>query len=353
MHKPEYYISLFLGLYFSFNLTTSGQEISSPDQPFYLKGHIKNYKGQFVRLIFTHEDRSRTEDTVYLDNGRFYFKRKIPETTRVILSADKPSQFSIRLFIEPNSEMDIVLESFESGQFSVTGSETQAEAERYAIKTKDLKDLDQLLGYAINYAIKNPHSFFAITKLDDMSSELSPELKDSLYQNLTPEIKRSLPGRSFLQKLEKEKEVAVGKVAKNFKSLDLAGDSLSLYNYDNYVLLDFWASWCIPCREYHPKLIEIHNAFNKRGLDIIGIASDDNHKDKWRRAVEEDRIGLWKHVLIGKNTNMDISNLYDIHLFPTKILINPDGIIIGRYVGSKDHERFYQDLEEIFGSAYK
>jgi len=130
-----------------------------------------------------------------------------------------------------------------------------------------------------------------------------------------------------------------------FASQELRGTPLSLSDYKGkYVLLDFWASWCVPCRKGNPHLLSLYSQYKDKGFEIIGISDDDNNHDAWKKAVEKDSIDVWKHVLRGLkwdgkgnfDRSNDISDNFGIHSLPTKILIDPNGVIIGRYGGGGD-----------------
>ncbi|MNE72996.1 Thiol-disulfide oxidoreductase ResA [compost metagenome] len=122
------------------------------------------------------------------------------------------------------------------------------------------------------------------------------------------------------------------------------------------MLLDFWASWCAPCRKGNPHLISLYSKYKDKGLEIIGISDDDSNLAAWKKAVEQDKIGIWKHVLRGlKRTSKgydkseDISEPYAIHSLPTKILVDKNGVIIGRYGGGGENdEAMDKKLAEIF-----
>ena len=115
----------------------------------------------------------------------------------------------------------------------------------------------------------------------------------------------------------------------------------------NCVLLDFWASWCVPCRNSSPHLLELYRQYHDKGFDIIGIADDDNKPDEWKKAVAKDNVGVWHHILRGidrkkiqngEDNPNDISETFGVHSLPTKILIDKDGKIIGRYDKGTDEE---------------
>jgi thiol-disulfide isomerase/thioredoxin len=146
----------------------------------------------------------------------------------------------------------------------------------------------------------------------------------------------------MLKEIQNLQSGSPGSKAFAFAKKDINGQDLSLaeYNGKKYVLLDFWASWCVPCRKGNPHLLSLYSKYKDKGLEIIGIADDDSAQAAWKRAVEQDKIGVWKHVLRGlKRTSTgydrseDTSEGYGIHSLPTKILIDKNGIIIGRYGG--------------------
>jgi thiol-disulfide isomerase/thioredoxin len=121
-----------------------------------------------------------------------------------------------------------------------------------------------------------------------------------------------------------------------------------------YVLLDFWASWCVPCRQGNPHLKELYQKY-KDDLVVVCVSDDDSAPDKWRAAVEQDGLHDFYHVLRGLkrvpgggfNRSGDIDELYGIRALPTKILIDNSGTIVARY--GSNGAALDARLEEIFG----
>jgi thiol-disulfide isomerase/thioredoxin len=135
-----------------------------------------------------------------------------------------------------------------------------------------------------------------------------------------------------------------GNMAADFTVADTAGKPISLADYKGkYVLLDFWASWCPPCRESNPHLVELYKLYQKKGLNIIGIAWDDDTKEAWKKAMIKDSLTEWPNVLCGVGSDNDIGEKYAIHFVPTKILIDPDGKIIGRFGDNNIHADIFMD----------
>ncbi len=164
-----------------------------------------------------------------------------------------------------------------------------------------------------------------------------------------------MPSAEEIKKLESG---SPGSKAAAFKAKDINGEQLSLSDFKGkkYVMIDFWASWCVPCRKGNPHLISVYNKYKEKGFEIIGVANDDNAVEAWKKAVAQDKIGIWKHVLSGYKRNASeaekgeyINERYGIHTLPTKILIDKNGIIIGRYGGGgEDDAAMDKKLEEIF-----
>lgn len=204
----------------------------------------------------------------------------------------------------------------------------------------------------------NPGSYVSANLLFSYLTSFSLEEADELYQGLLPEIRNSQSGKKAGDKIASIKGGSVGSKASVFTSIGIDGQSLSLADFKGlYVLLDFWASWCVPCRKGNPHLIQVYNTYHDKGFEIIGIASDDSTPDAWRKAVTDDQIHIWKHVLSGLKKRSDgeydrsgyISGSYGISTLPTKILIDPNGMIVGRYGsnGGTDAD-LDKKLQEIF-----
>jgi thiol-disulfide isomerase/thioredoxin len=212
----------------------------------------------------------------------------------------------------------------------------------------------------VAYIVANPSSILSAYILEGL--KISVAEKEEMYRMLSLEVRKSLPGLVVRESIEFMRRGLIGSVAAKFIGQGIGGDTVRLSDYrGRYVLLDFWGSWCKPCRAGHPHLLELYAKYKASGFEIIGIADDDRNPDAWRKAVKDDEIGEWKHILRGLdmekfargdtnylNYPYEISaSKYGISAYPTKILIDPSGMIIGRYGGNAvDLDR---KMEEIFG----
>ncbi len=314
--------------------------------PFQLNGKLLSHD-KIVLLSYQTEEKHMV-DTAKVKDGEFVFSGNIKEPTWAYLGREKPGEYTLEFYLEPGRSMTISADSIGDPNYVFSGSYTQEEAEQYRKQTKSFSSLDENIDFALNYAKNNPDSYIIVQKLNLFSSNLSLKQKEVLYTNLSPKIKKSVQGSAFLKKIINERAVLPGQPSKLFEARDMGGDIVKLLDYKGkYVLLDFWASWCIPCRNLHPDLIKTFTRFHDKGFEIVGVSSDTD-ANLWQQAIQQDQINLWKHVMDAYGTKNDIGELYDIHLLPTKVLINPNGLIVGRYVGSNQHEQLLKDLEKYF-----
>ncbi len=203
------------------------------------------------------------------------------------------------------------------------------------------KLVSQLTIVQLNFIRNNPSSYLSLDGLTSKlknSAELPYDTIESLFNNLNKNIQNSTDGKKFKLLLVDKKKSGVGSLANDFKVRDINNKEISLSDFRNkkYVLLDFWASWCKPCREDMPFLKKIYKVYREKDLEIIGISKDDD-LSSWKKAVEMDSTQNWKQISVPLNIqDKDISaitNKYFVYGIPVKILINKEGIIIGRWTG--------------------
>ncbi len=164
---------------------------------------------------------------------------------------------------------------------------------------------------------------------------------EKLYASLSANVKATPSGDNVADGIglgRAEENAEAGKAAADFVKNDMDGHPVRLSDYKGkYVLLDFWGSWCGPCRASHPHLKEINGKYGPRGLVVIGIAEErTENKTAWLKAIKEDGLP-WTQIMNeeGKKQS-DVVQLYGIKGFPTKILIGPDGKIIVRVEGATE-----------------
>lgn len=200
------------------------------------------------------------------------------------------------------------------------------------------------------FAQQNPGSYISMMALE-MYSAYGADYADiaPLYEALTPEIKGTDQGKEFGERLPKLKAVALGEMAPLFTEADTAGKMVSLQSFrGKYVLVDFWASWCGPCRRENPNVVKAFNKYKDKNFAILGVSLDrENGKQKWLDAIHKDKL-TWTQVSDLHFWKSKEADLYAVRGIPANFLIDPNGKIIAKSL----HGFELQDkLAEIFGKA--
>lgn len=139
--------------------------------------------------------------------------------------------------------------------------------------------------------------------------------------------------------------IPVGSAAKNFALPDTSGNLITYDRYKGkYVLLDFWASWCIPCRKENPNLVNAYKQFHPKGLEIIGISLDSS-AIAWKDAIRKDGL-TWMQISDLKGWEVSAAKDYNITALPYNLLISPEGKVIAKLLKG---ERLLNELTKIFG----
>lgn len=151
-----------------------------------------------------------------------------------------------------------------------------------------------------------------------------------LFNKLTTRIKRTKLGASIQLKLDEQRIVQLGETLPDFSAQDTLGRTVNLSDFrGKYVLVDFWASWCVPCRRENPNLVKIYEDYKAKGFEIVAVSLDDR-RDEWIKAIEKDRLN-WFHVsdLAGPKKSA-LAKQYSIEGVPDNFLLDREGKIIGR-----------------------
>jgi peroxiredoxin len=179
-------------------------------------------------------------------------------------------------------------------------------------------------------------SFYAVTSLDQNKYE--PQLV--VYaENIKDNFKGNLAVQQFLKQMEEIKPLSVGHKAPEFTIAGLDGKPIKLADYKGkYVLLDFWASWCGPCRQEMPNVVKQYAAYKGKGLEILGISLDEE-RQPWEKAVKDMNM-TWAQASELQKWNGPTEKLYRIQAIPANYMIDPQGIIVAKNLTGPDLEKF-------------
>jgi peroxiredoxin len=150
--------------------------------------------------------------------------------------------------------------------------------------------------------------------------------------------------KEFIELVDKMKSIAVGQVAPEIALPNPQGEVVKLSSLrGKYVLVDFWAKWCGPCRKENPNVVRAYKKYNKFGFEVFGVSLDRNKQD-WVQAIEEDGL-TWTHVSDLKFWQSEAARLYNINAIPFSLLLDPNGVIIAKNLRGAALD---DKLEELF-----
>lgn len=176
-------------------------------------------------------------------------------------------------------------------------------------------------------------------------SDRDLKLMDAMAEALRNKYPKAELTRQLIVKVEAAKRIAIGAVAPEFQIRNTDGVAVDLKSYrGKYTLVDFWASWCGPCRQESPTLVRLYNAFRDRGFEILTV-SIDTDEAKWKNAVKKDGF-TWQSVSELSGYSGPTSSLYSISAIPSSFLLDREGRIVAKNLRGKDLER---KLGELMG----
>jgi thiol-disulfide isomerase/thioredoxin len=186
-----------------------------------------------------------------------------------------------------------------------------------------------------SFIFSHPDSYVTLDLImANKTSVIDPETFGRYYDALSKRVLTSFTGQKLTAKYDKAKQIAIGK-AVDFIQTDDKGNEFKLSSLrGKYVLVDFWASWCVPCRAENPHLLKAYNQLKTKGFEIVGISLDET-KSAWLNAVKHDGMP-WIQVSDLKGFKTEIAVKYGIAAIPQNFLINPEGIIIAKNLRGED-----------------
>jgi len=327
---------------------------------FILKGRIEGVNSGMLSLIYTNCFSQYIRDTVNIINEHFEFQGYINEPTKADLIVEENSS-QITIFLEP-CKMEVFIPIGKSDDIKLTGSKTQEEFNKL-----------KLFNTGFDFIKAEPLSYVSLYILDNylFSGNYDSDMLDSLnilFNSLGTLIQNSKRGKEIKWELGKRGKNKIGSFAFDFLEHDINGKVIKLSDFrnKNVVLLDFWASWCGPCRRAFPAIKNIYEKYHPLGLEIIAISLDYD-KNAWISAINKDSIGNWHHILrddpkelhpgqvfgtlpsIRENSIRDNYDHDGGRNVPFYILIGKDGKVIGKWFATSEEIKkdIIQKLDEI------
>ncbi len=295
-------------------------------------------------------------DSCQVRGGNFEMKGHLNEkAVQVYLHTARYTNY-VAFWLE-NTTVKIHVKAGEFKKGTITGSETEMENRHFEAMTEPLtKKLDSLekvreltpdrsarttlsteiadlrkkaAQYDRNYVRDHPNSLIAAYLLSVYTSTWGKDTTSLLFRGLSPELKRTAYGKAVSTFISLNRDIRVGSRYVDFRQFNSIGKPIRLSGIKaKYVLLDFWASWCGPCREENPNLVKTYQRFKDKGFEVLAVSLDDN-KQRWLKAIKDDHL-TWENVSDLQGDQNKAALIYGISGIPDNFLIDDQGNIVAR-----------------------
>ncbi|MBS1564580.1 MAG: TlpA family protein disulfide reductase, partial [Bacteroidetes bacterium] len=166
---------------------------------------------------------------------------------------------------------------------------------------------------------------------------IDPNKVEPVFSKLPASTRNTPGGKAMQEKINIAKKTGIGQLAMDFTQNDTSGNPVTLSSLrGKYLLVDFWASWCGPCRAENPNVVKAYDKYKDKGFSILSVSLDrPGAKDKWIKAIHDDHLN-WNHVSDLLFWDNAVAKLYGIQAIPQNLLLDPQGKIIGKNLRGED-----------------
>ena len=366
---------------------------TSATHSFTISGKLKKMKDTAVRVyLYYVVDNNRVTDSAEVQNGKYRLTGYINEPVLSRLSVKyKSGQTGMEapvdmqkdvatLFLAPGKLRVTSIDSFSNIRVKGKGSSAHKDYKKFEALNKPFNDSMQALSDVYNQ-YRNEGNAAKMKQVEDQSGLLEKSIKENvfhsfiknhpaspvsllilqqyaghdinideiepLFNQLSATVKAWPSALQFKERMDIAKRTSIGQMAADFTQADTLGNPVSLSSLrGKYLLVDFWASWCGPCRAENPNVVNAFNKYKDKGFSVLGVSLDrPGAKAAWLKAIHDDKLA-WTHVSDLQFWNNAVAQLYGIQSIPQNLLLDPTGRIIGKNLRGQD---LHNKLEEVLG----
>lgn len=359
------------------SLIISGAIIAQKPFAFTIEGTAKNYKNPYLYFNHKWDDKSFT-DSVKVKDGKFKYtgKSQEPNMYWITFSTNSTANPNVIFYVDPGkTEINFNMDSLQN--LSIKGGQSQTDYEEYKMTMLSFSLRQQELVNQYNSA-RNNNDISTMQAKQAEFEKLTGEVKDGLknfvkthpksavsgfiiyseYANpiftikeveevvgyLDKTILNTKFGKLAQERLNNARGTTIGYTATNFTQNTPEGKPIKLSDYKGkVVLVDFWASWCGPCRAENPNVVAAYQKYKDKGFTVLGVSFDQS-KEKWQDAIQKDHL-TWDHVSDLKGWGNEVGKIYNITSIPQNLLIDKEGKILDKNLRGPALE---EKLAEIF-----
>lgn len=342
------------------------------EKQYKITGELEGITDNETIYLYNSKTRDYIDSTFTLE-GKFEFSGTVEETSlyMIIYKKDgRPEKYK-NLWVE-NMPISFTGSFDDFDNVVITGSDVQNQEKEFEEIIKPVRErvdsiysnynpadkeaakvlsalydetMEQEKELKITFVKNHPDYFYSVYLLDRLIRDLDPEEGVAMFDVMPVELKTNSFGKNIKKYIDLNKDLKVGDKYADLTLKNEKGEEVSLSSVvkGKYALIDFWASWCNPCRRENPNLVRAYEMYKDKGFEIYAISLDEG-EEEWLKAIEDDGI-TWTTVIDTEAFNSEPAMMYSVKYIPHNFLINPEGEILNIDLRGED---FLAKMEEIF-----